>query len=132
MSSLMLRIRVWMQVVQFSRILCSMNPISKIDSAGQPRLNSNGNLIHPSEVGIANFWRWFESSAVVHDDGVPLVVFHGSVVQDDGKRHFKVGDIEQFDRLFSTRFRAQSIDTVGSWFSSAPGETGASMYSGYP
>jgi hypothetical protein len=77
----------------------------------------------------AAFKRWFGDSKVVDENGEPLVVYHGTFVQPmrDGQM---LGDIEAFDRMITTRFRRPSIDTVGSWFSTNPGEGGAGMYAG--
>jgi uncharacterized protein (UPF0335 family) len=75
------------------------------------------------------FKRWFGNSKVVDSSGKPLVVYHGTMVRQmrDGST---MGDVTVFDRLFTTRFRKQSGDTVGSWFSTNPGSGGAEMYSG--
>jgi hypothetical protein len=75
------------------------------------------------------FKRWFGNSKVVDADGKPLVVYHGTIVRPtrDGTM---MGDIMAFDRLFTTKFRAPSLDTVGSWFSTNPGDGGAEMYAG--
>jgi hypothetical protein len=96
---------------------------------GKPTRNSLGKLIHPTEEGIRNFWKWFGNSKVVDAQGRPLVVYHGTNVRPtrDGAM---MGDITEFDRLFTTKFRAHSLDTVGSWFSTNPGEGGADMYAG--
>jgi hypothetical protein len=45
------------------------------------RHNSLGKLIHPTEAGIVNFWRWFGDSKVTtitKQGPVPLVVYHGT------------------------------------------------------
>ena len=76
------------------------------------------------------FKEWFGGSKVVDADGKPLVVYHGTVVRPDTDRVKSMGDIKAFDRMFTTQFRRPSIDTVGSWFSTNPGEGGAEMYSG--
>ncbi|WP_326430456.1 LPD23 domain-containing protein (plasmid) [Stutzerimonas frequens] len=73
--------------------------------------------------------RWAGDSKVVDDDGHLLVVYHGSVVRES-ERAPGMGDIEAFDRLFTLQFRRPSIDTMGSWFSTNPGDGGAQMYSG--
>jgi hypothetical protein len=75
------------------------------------------------------FKRWFGDSKVVDDSGAPAVVYHGTIVRDGAKAP-GMGDITAFDRMFTTKFRAPSLDTVGSWFSTNPGEGGAAMYSG--
>lgn len=80
------------------------------------------------------FKRWFGNSKVVDENGDPLIVYHGThVAQTSGRfteRTKDMGDITAFDRLYTTRFRGHSIDTVGSWFSTNPGNGGAEMYSG--
>lgn len=75
------------------------------------------------------FKQWFGDSKVVDEQGNPLIVYHGTNLRPtrDGTM---MGDIEAFDRLFTTRFRPHSIDTVGSWFSTNPGADGALMYAG--
>ncbi|MNQ42080.1 hypothetical protein D3C85_557760 [compost metagenome] len=75
------------------------------------------------------FKRWFSGSKVVDESGAPLVVYHGTIVRDSARAP-GMGDITAFDRMFTTKFRAPSLDTVGSWFSTNPGEGGAGMYSG--
>jgi ribosomal protein S18 acetylase RimI-like enzyme len=77
----------------------------------------------------ASFKKWFGDSKVVDENGQPLVVYHGTLVRSMGN-DADMGDITAFDRMFSTRVRRPSIDTVGSWFSTNPGEGGAEMYSG--
>lgn len=85
-----------------------------------------------SQTETPAFRRWFGDSKVVDDAGNPLVVYHGTVVRDSAKAP-GMGDIRAFDRMFTTQFRAPSLDTVGSWFSTNPGPGGAEMYSGtYP
>lgn len=76
------------------------------------------------------FKKWFGDSKVVDADGKPLVVYHGTIVRPDTESVKGMGDIMAFDRMFTTQFRAPSIDTVGSFFSTNPGEGGAQMYSG--
>jgi len=49
-----------------------------VDGVQRPTTNSNGQLIHPTEQGVRNFWRWFADSKVVDDKGRPLVVYHGT------------------------------------------------------
>lgn len=75
-----------------------------------------------------NFSQWFGQSQVRHESGVPLVMYHGSPVFDNG-----MGDLHEFDRLWTVqnlRGRESSIDNVGCWFSSNPSEDGgAGMYS---
>lgn len=75
------------------------------------------------------FKRWFGDSKVVDSDGNPLVVYHGTVARPMRGGQM-LGDIAAFDRMITTKFRKPSIDTVGSWFSTNPGEGGAGMYAG--
>lgn len=76
-----------------------------------------------------NFAGWFHGSACVEEDGRPKLMFHGTTVWSFEGR--SLGDIEIFERTASvTRVRRRpSIDTIGSWFSDLPGESGAEMYS---
>lgn len=83
-----------------------------------------------SQVDTPVFRSWFGDSKVVDPEGRPLVVFHGTVLRDDTEAVKSMGDIHAFDRLFTTKFRKHSPDTVGSWFSSNPGDRGAQMYAG--
>ncbi|NBU17462.1 MAG: hypothetical protein EBS48_10745, partial [Actinobacteria bacterium] len=63
------------------------------------------------------FRRWFGKSVVVDADGKPLRVYHGTY-----------GNFEVFDRFFMRSRGRESLDQVGSWFSTEPGKTGAGMY----
>lgn len=76
------------------------------------------------------FAEWFGDSKVTKEDGNPQVVYHGTIVRPDTDKAKGMGDIQAFDRLFTTQFRSHSVDTMGSWFSTNPGELGAQMYSG--
>mgnify|MGYP003392968753 CR=1 FL=1 len=49
-----------------------------VDGELRQRFNSNGDLIHHTDEGIRNFWKWFGDSEVVDDEDRPLVVYHGS------------------------------------------------------
>lgn len=85
----------------------------------------------PEHLNTAEFRRWFGQSQVVDAQGRPAVVYHGTTpwTRADGSQ---LGNIEQFDRLASVTIvkRRPSVDTLGSWFSSEPGATGAGMYAG--
>gem|GEM_PF-4915743 len=91
------------------------------------RLNDRSN--QADQTDTPSFKQWFGDSKVVDADGKPLVVYHGTYVREtllaDGT---VMGDIKAFDRMITTQFRSPSIDTVGSWFSTNPGEGGAEMY----
>jgi DNA-binding transcriptional MerR regulator len=76
------------------------------------------------------FKKFFGDSKVVNEDGSPMVVYHGTIVRPDTGDVKNMGNIMAFDRLFTTQFRAPSIDTVGSFFTTNPGKGGAEMYSG--
>jgi len=82
------------------------------------------------QTGTPAFKKFFGDSKVVDADGNPLVVYHGTIVRPDTEGVKGMGDIMAFDRMFTTQFRKPSIDTVGSFFSTNPGEGGAQMYSG--
>lgn len=85
----------------------------------------------PVEDPAEEFDRWYEGSHVSGPDGAPEKVFHGTSFWEraDGT---SLGDIHEFDRLAVVKNlgRKVGIDTVGSWFSSEPGQTGAGMYAG--
>lgn len=49
-----------------------------VDGVPRPMHNSKGRLIHPTEEGIRNFWRWFGQSRAVDAAGRPLVLYHGA------------------------------------------------------
>jgi GNAT superfamily N-acetyltransferase len=82
------------------------------------------------QTGTPAFKKFFGDSKVVDADGNPMVVYHGTIVRPDTEGVKGMGDILAFDRMFTTQFRRPSIDTVGSFFSTNPGEGGAQMYSG--
>lgn len=50
----------------------------EVGGALRPMTNSAGRLIHPTEDGVRNFWRWFGDSKMVDANGEPLVVYHGT------------------------------------------------------
>ncbi len=93
-------------------------------------LDSTGKPVHHTPEGVEAFKKWHEGSKVVDEQGRPLQVYHGSIRHADTDTVKGMGDIHEFDRLFSTKFRRPSVDTMGSWFSTNPGERGAEMYSG--
>jgi len=93
-------------------------------------LDSTGKPVHHTPEGVENFKKWHAGSKAVDEQGRPLVLYHGTIYQTGTGRVKSIGDIHSFDRLFSTKIRQHSGDTVGSWFSTNPGEGGAEMYSG--
>ena len=72
------------------------------------------------------FKAWFRRSAVHDENGTPTVVYHGTPTA------FGLGDFTVFDAQAARRKfnRPPSMDQVGSWFSSKPGQDGAGMYAG--
>lgn len=70
-----------------------------IDGIERPIHNSEARLIHPTEEGIVNFWRWFGDSEAVDAHGRPLVLFHGTTRDFD---RFAAGTIESEDGFFLT------------------------------
>lgn len=55
-----------------------MSDTIDVDGVRRPVHNSAGRLLHPTEDGIRNFWRWFGDSRVVDREGRPHVVYHGT------------------------------------------------------
>jgi hypothetical protein len=53
-----------------------------VDGVLRPRFNAQGRLIHPSDEGIRNFWRWFDNSSAVDEAGRPRVMYHGTSATD--------------------------------------------------
>lgn len=78
--------------------------IINIDGVNRPTRNSEGKLIHPDLEGIKNFWRWFENSKVVDDQGRPLVVFHGT--KDDFTEFNKSAEGIHFGTVKQAAMRA--------------------------
>jgi len=74
------------------------------------------------QTGTPAFKKFFGDSKVVDENGNPMIVYHGTVVRPDTGDVKGMGDILAFDRMFTTQFRRPSIDTVGSFFSTNPGE----------
>lgn len=60
----------------------------EVDGVTRPRFNSDGHLIHHSDAGIQNFWRWFGDSQTVDHLGRPVVLYHGTQ---------RSADFESFD-----------------------------------
>lgn len=54
---------------------------------GKPSRTTSGTLIHPTEEGVKNFWKWFDGSKTVQD-GKPIVFYHAT--PEDFKK-FEVG-----------------------------------------
>src|SRR5574343_492779 len=63
-------------VARFSRE--GIGATINVDGVERPTTNSTGQLIHQTEDGIRNFWKWFGESKVVDSEGRPLVVYHGT------------------------------------------------------
>ena len=80
--------------------------------------------------GTDNFKSWLGDSKAVDAQGKPLVLYHGTIIRPHSAKVKSMGDIKAFDRLFTTQFRRPSVDTVGVWFSTNPGDGGAGMYAG--
>ena len=84
----------------------SIEPSIIVNGISRSTLNSNGNVIHPTEDGIKNFWEWFGDSKVVDIDGRPLVVYHGSSTSFDVFRPSKSvgnqGETDQIEGMYFT------------------------------
>lgn len=62
---------------QFNDLLGTPAPATiKVDGKDRPTRNSDGRLIHPTQEGVRNFWRWFGKSVLTNDDGLPVVMYH--------------------------------------------------------
>lgn len=102
-----------------------------VDGQQRPARNNRNQLLHWSEEGVRNFWRWFGDSKVVDGEGRPIVMYHATHVGENPLSRQSLGDIDAFDRFTTRRvFGRQALDQVGSWFSDSPGKQGAGMYGG--
>ena len=84
-----------------------------INGIERPTRNSNGKLIHPTEEGIRNFWKFFGDSKVTDDDGRPLVVYHST------NEDFAVFDkslLGNFTRANTDSKAANRLAKAGFWF----------------
>lgn len=61
---------------QFISELYTANQMIDVDGVLRHKYNSEGNLIHKTDEGIRNFWRWFGNSKIVDDIGRPHVIKH--------------------------------------------------------
>lgn len=76
-----------------------------VDGRIRPTKNNLGRLIHQTEEGIKNFWRWFGDSQAVDSLGQPIVTYHGTNEQFSA---FKVGRGE--GGVFFTTNREAAMD----------------------
>jgi hypothetical protein len=88
----------------------------EVDGVERPTTNSNGNLIHPTEDGIRNFWKWFGDSKVVNEDGKPLVVYHGTA--------------SEFTSFAAEKVSGRSKNEFGAGFYFSPRKSAAELYAG--
>lgn len=51
--------------------------VIKVDGKNLPTKTSKGTIIHASEGGVINFWKWFDGSKVVDERGRPVVNYSG-------------------------------------------------------
>lgn len=56
----------------------SVGETIEVDGINRPTTNSEGRLIHPTEEGIRNFWRWFLDSVTVNKKGQPIIFTHNT------------------------------------------------------
>jgi hypothetical protein len=85
-----------------SAMLEADNNMIEVDGVLRHKLNSNNTLIHPTEEGIRNFWRWFNNSEVTDESGRPAVVYHGTKGNFDAfKTPSWFTDKEHFADMFS-------------------------------
>lgn len=66
----------------------------RVDGIDRPVHDSRGRLIHPTEQGIRNFWRWFGDSRVIDSEGRPLMLAHVST-PDAGQEGIAVFDTKR-------------------------------------
>lgn len=79
-----------------------------------PIHNSKNQLIHPTEQGISNFWKWFKSSKTVDSKNRPIVFYHGTALAG----YNDTTDIEFFDKnKIGDRWGA---DNTGFFFGDKP------------
>lgn len=78
-----------------------------VDGVERPAQNSNGQLIHWSEEGTRNFWRWFGEGRSVDGEGRPVVAFHGTI-----------SDFDVFNGPDSKE--GSAVQALGNWFASKP------------
>lgn len=50
----------------------------KVDGVLRSRTNALGQPIDHTEDGLLKFWRWFQNSCTIDEQGRPLVVYHGT------------------------------------------------------
>ncbi|UOF76779.1 coil containing protein [Caudoviricetes sp.] len=48
----------------------------EVDGVMRPTTNSKGQVIHPTQEGVRNFWRWFGDSQQTDSDNQPIVYHH--------------------------------------------------------
>lgn len=97
--------------------------VIEVDGIARPVRNSLGCLIHWSEEGVRNFWRWYAPSKMVAAGGVPLVVFHGTdksftsfnpkhSIFDDGSMFFSSSPRTAFEYAKSSEGHIRSGSNV--------------------
>jgi len=106
-----------------------LNPATSRAGALAAARDGHGSVRSPDHV-TESFAAWFAGSkAVDAATGLPLTLYHGTPVFDNG-----MGTVTEFDRLWTVRNlrgRRPSIDNVGVWFSTnASDDGGAGMYAG--
>ncbi len=82
----------------------SLRDTVNVDGTERPTTSSTNKPIYPTEEGTKNFWRWFKDSAVVDEEGRPLVVYHGTAA-----------DFSEFMRRPPQK-AIDGLDSIGSWF----------------
>jgi len=67
----------------FKEFLLEKENFVNINGVERSKYNNLGNLIHQTEEGIINFWKWFGGSKVVDEQGRPLVCTHTTNIDFD-------------------------------------------------
>lgn len=101
-----------------------------INGVERPTTNSNGKPIATTEQGIRNFYEWFGDSKVVDEQGKPLVVYHGTVL-DKGQEPFKEFNIREFGFHFGNIEQANKRANKFSMINSFDTNTVPYMYEVY-
>jgi hypothetical protein len=77
----------------------------EVDGKIRPARNELGALIHNTEEGLRNFWRWFGDSSTVDKKGRPRVFYHATDAAKDFTVFKRTGDIGYH---FGTRAQAHA------------------------
>jgi hypothetical protein len=83
----------------------------EVDGKRRPVVNSKGQLVAPDTASQIAFWKWFSDSAVVDEQGRPLVVYHGTLRSD--REQFVMAHNE--DSLFRGAYFSRSHEAASEY-----------------